>query len=225
MIFTHLCSSAMAGYLAGRLRTKWIDVHTDEVFFRDTAHGLVAWAVGVIVTAALLTATATSLMAGAAKAGATAAATAGAGLTAGGMQSPGSAADSNVYFVDMLFRSDKPREEDDSSVREEAGRIFASGLQQGDLPAADRTYLAQVIAARTGLSQTEAEKRVSDGLAQAKAAEVKAREAADAARKAAAHMSLWTFIALLIGAFTASYTATLGGKQRDDVQVNARTSA
>ena len=125
----------------------------------------------------------------------------------------------------MLFRSDKPREEDDSSVREEAGRIFASGLQQGDLPAADRTYLAQVIAARTGLSQTEAEKRVSDGIAQAKAAEVKAREAADAARKAAAHMSLWTFIALLIGAFTASYTATLGGKQRDDVQLGARTSA
>jgi hypothetical protein len=225
VIFTHLCSSAAAGYLAGRLRTKWIDLHSDEVFFRDTAHGLVAWAVGVIVTAALLTATATSLIGGAAKAGATAAATAGGGLAASGMQSRDSGPDSNVYFVDTLFRSDKPRGEDDSAVREEATRIFSNGLPQGDLPAADRTYLAQVIAARTGVSQSEAEKRVSDAFAQAKAAELKARQAADAARKAAAHMALWTFIALLIGAFTASYTATRGGKQRDDVQLHTRAPA
>ena len=76
--------------------------------------------------------------------------------------------------------------------------------------------IAQVVAARTGLPQPEAEKRVSDAVAQAKAAEAKAREAADAARKAAAHLAMWTFLALLIGAFTASYAATLGGKHRDD---------
>jgi len=217
MIFTHLCASAMGGYLAGRMRTKWVDVHTDEVFFRDTANGLIAWGVGVVLTAAFLTSAATSLVGAAAKAGVAVAATAGAGVAAGATQSKGSAMDPNAYFVDALFRSDRPREEDDASVREEAGRIVAGGLQQGDLPAADRTYLAQVVAARTGLSQPEAEKRVTDVVAQAKAAEVKARQAADTARKAAAHMSLWTFIALLIGAFTASYAATVGGRHRDHV--------
>lgn len=216
MIVVHLSSSAMGGYLAGRLRTKWTDVHTDEVFFRDTAHGLVSWAVGIVLTAAFLTSAATSLVGGVAKAGATAAgATAGAGVAAGATPSQKSGADSNAYFTDALFRSDRSREEDDSSMREEAGRIFANGLKQGDLPAADRTYLAQLVAARTGLSPAEADKRVSDAVAQARAAEVKARQAADDARKAATHLSLWTFLALLIGAFTASYAATIGGRQRD----------
>lgn len=214
MIVVHLSSSAMGGYLAGRLRTKWANVHTDEVFFRDTAHGLVAWAVGIVITAAFLTSAATALVGGTVKAGATAAGAAAGGAAAASQGNDG-ATSMNAYFVDSMFRSDRPRQPDESSVREEVTRVFATGLRQGELPAADRTYLAQVIAARTGLSQPEAEKRVSDAVAQAKAAEAKVREAADAARKAAAHMALWSFLALLIGAFTASYAATLGGRQRD----------
>jgi len=217
MIVVHLSSSAIGGYIAGRLRTKWLDVKMDEIFFRDTAHGLVAWAVGVVLTAGLLTSAATAIVGGTAKAGVTiAGATAAGGAAAGAAQSTGSGEDANAYFVDALFRSDRSREEDDPAMREEVGRVFANGLRQGDLSAADKSYLAQVVAARTGLPQPEAEKRVSDAVAQAKAAEVKAREAADAARKAAAHLSLWTFLALLIGAFTASYAATVGGKHRDD---------
>lgn len=216
MIATHLASSAMGGYLAGRLRTKWVDVRTDEVFFRDTAHGLVAWAVGIVLTAAFLTSAVTSVAGGAVKVGATA--TAGAGVAAGAAaQAKESGADPNAQFVDGLFRSDRPRESDDSSMREEVGRVLMNGLRQGDLPAADRTYLAQLVAARTGLSQPDAEKRVADAVAQAKATEAKARQAADAARKAAAHMALWTCLALLIGAFVASYAATRGGRQRDYV--------
>ncbi|HEV7823101.1 MAG TPA: hypothetical protein VGO84_18090 [Burkholderiales bacterium] len=215
MIVTHLASSAMCGYLAGRLRTKWVDLHTEEVVFRDTAHGLASWAVGIVITAAFLTSAATSIVGGAAKVGATtAAATAGAG--AAGAAAQQKTPDVNVPFVDSMLRSDRPRGPDDAAVREEAGRILASGLKQGDIPAADRTYLAQTVAARTGLSQPEAEKRVTDALAQAKAAEAQAREAADAARKAAAHMALWSFLALLIGAFTASYAAIVGGRHRDD---------
>src|SRR4029079_17235113 len=42
-------SSAIGGYLSGRLRTKWVGVHTDEVFFRDTAHGFMAWAVSTLL--------------------------------------------------------------------------------------------------------------------------------------------------------------------------------
>ena len=213
MVFVHLSSSAIGGYMAGRLRTRWTDVHTNEVFFRDTAHGLTAWAVGIVITAAFLTSAATSIVGGAAKTAAAAVATAGAGAAAGAASK---ADDSKAYFVDTLFRSDGSRQEDDAGVREEAGRILATGLAQGDLPPADRTYLAQVIAARTGISQPDAEKRVADAIAQAKAAETKAKEAADAARKAAAHLALWSFLALLIGAFVASYAATMGGRLRDD---------
>lgn len=52
---TQLLSAGMGGYLAGRLRTKWVEVHTDEVFFRDTAHGFLAWAIASLATATLLT--------------------------------------------------------------------------------------------------------------------------------------------------------------------------
>lgn len=210
MVVTHLASSAVGGYMAGRLRTKWVDVRTDEVFFRDTAHGLVAWAVGILLTAAFLTSAVASVVGGVAKAGASATAAAGVAQA----KEPG--VDSNAQFVDFLFRSDRPREADDSSVRAEAGRVLVNGLRQGDLPATDRSYLAQLITARTGLSQPEAEKRVADAVTQAKEAETKARQAADAARKAGIHMALWTCLALLIGAFAASYAATIGGKQRDD---------
>jgi hypothetical protein len=133
-------------------------------------------------------------------------------------------ADPNAYYVDSLFRTDKPAEGaggDDSATRAEVGRIFANGLRAGDLSPADRTYLGQRVAARTGLSQDEADKRVNDAYTRAKAAaadaEAKAREAADAARKAASYTSLWMFIALLVGAFAATYAATVGGRLRDGI--------
>ena len=223
LIFTHLASSAVSGYMAGRLRTRWTDVNSGEVYFRDTAHGLAAWAVGIVFTAAFLTSAATSVVSGAAKtaaAGVGAAATAGGAAAAAGAQKTG-AGDANAYFVDSLFRSDRPREANDQPVREEATRIFATALQQGDLSAGDRGYLTQLVAARTGMPPPDAERRVNEVMTQAKAAEVRAREAADAARKAAAKLALWTFAALLIGAFTASLAATFGGRLRDKAVVVA----
>ena len=78
-----------------------------------------------------------------------------------------------------------------------------------------------MVAARTGLTPTDADRRVTDTITQAQAtamqAAMTAREAADVARKAAAEVSLWTFVSLLIGAFCASYAATLGGRRRDHV--------
>jgi hypothetical protein len=218
MIITHFASSAVGGYMAGRLRTKWVDVQTDEMFFRDTAHGLVAWAFGIVLTAAFLTSAVTTVVGGAANLGATSvAATAGGAAAGAATQSKEAGVNSNAYFVDSLFRSDRPRSADDSSVREEAGSILVSGLRQGDVPAADKSYLAQLVAKRTGLSQAEAEKRVTDAIGQAKEAEAKARQAADTARKAAVRMALWTCLALLIGAFVAAYAATIGGRHRDSL--------
>jgi hypothetical protein len=194
LIAMQIISSAMGGYLAGRLRTKWATIHTDEVYFRDTAHGFLVWAVALVITASFLAAAATSMVGGTA-------------------QPEGrSSFDPHAYFVDTLFRSDHPGpDRNDAPVRAEVGGILANALRQKEVPAADKTYLVQLVTARTGLQPADAEKRVSEVFAEA-------REAADAARKAAARLLLWLFVALLIGAFCASYAATIGGRQRDHVR-------
>jgi hypothetical protein len=224
LIVMQIAASGLGGYLAGRLRTKWVNVHTDEVFFRDTAHGFLVWAVAMVITASFLTSAATSMVGGAAKASATVLSKAGGAAAAAGVATAnpaeGSALDTIGYFVDPLFRSDMPKPDvNDAMVRAETGRILVNGLRQKDMPPADKTYLAKLVAAKTGLSQADAEKRVDDVIAQARRAAEDVKQAADAARKAAAHLSLWTFLALLIGAFCASYAATIGGRQRDQVRV------
>ena len=217
-------AGGLGGYVAGRLRTKWVAVHTEEVYFRDTAHGFLAWAVAVVISAGLLASAAAALVgAGAGVAGTGVAATGAAAATASTQaprQQPES--DSAAYYVDALFRtahSNGATSEAPTSM--EASRILAVALGKGDLAPADRTYLTQWVAARTGLNQSDADKRVTDTIAQAKAAraeaEAKAREAADAARKAGAYLSLWVFISMLAGAFCASYAATIGGRQRDSI--------
>jgi hypothetical protein len=206
LIFMQIISSSMGGYLAGRLRTKWANIHTDEVYFRDTAHGFLAWAVALVITAAFLAAAAASMV------GAAASSAAGGTGRATGVQAEGREFDPNEYFIDTLFRSESAKPDSNStSVRGEAGRIFANALRQGDI-SADKSYLAQLVAARTGLSQADAEKRVSDVFA-------RAQQTADTARKTVAHALLWAFLALLIGAFCASFAATIGGRQRDHVVI------
>jgi hypothetical protein len=225
-IAVQLFTSGVGGYLAGRLRTRWVSVHNDEVYFRDTAHGLIVWAVGAVVTTLLLTSAASSVASGVTTAGASAVQASGnvaAGLAsqlAGRASS--SATDPSRYFTDMLFRTDHPAASGDAVASQaEVGRILAIDALSGDMPAADKTYVAQVVAARTGLSDADAEKRLSDVVAQAKSAKDKAvdaaKTAADAARKTGVYVALWAFVSLLIGAFSASYMATLGGRIRDDL--------
>jgi hypothetical protein len=205
LILTQIMASAMGGYLAGRLRTKWTDVHTDEVYFRDTAHGFLVWAVGLVITASFLASAATSIAGGAARKEDNGATVAAGAETR--MLNP------NAYFVDTLLRSNgSASDRNDASVRGEVDRIFAHALPSGTVPPTDKTYLAQMVSARTGLSQTDAEKRVSDVFEEA-------QQAADRTRKALAHLSLWLFVALLSGAFSASYAGTIGGKQRDHIAV------
>src|SRR3984893_10905696 len=193
LIIIRIIASAMGGYLAGRLRTKWATIHSDEVYFRDTAHGFLVWAVGLVVTAGFLASAATSMI------GSAAVATTAASVSSapGGAQ----ADDPNVYFVDTLFRSDTPNTvRSDAQVSAEAKLIYANALRQGKLTETDRIYLAKLVAAKTGIDQTTAEQRVTEVFAQI-------QRAAEASRKAAAHLSLWIFVALLLGAFCASYAA------------------
>src|SRR5450759_924062 len=102
LIVTQMLAATLGGYLAGRLRTKWVNIHTDEVYFRDTAHGFLVWAVGLVITAAFLASAATSMIGGAERASAAAA------ENSGTAQSGGQASDPNEYFVDILFRSVRP---------------------------------------------------------------------------------------------------------------------
>ena len=198
LVVSQIIASAMGGYLAGRLRTKWVDIHTDEVYFRDTAHGFLVWAVSLVLAAAVLASAATSIV----------------GRAAQGAAAAPTANDPNAYFIDSLFRSDMSNPgQNDVVVRSEVGSIFANALRQPEVPAPDKAYLAKMVAARTGLTQTDAERRVSQIFEEA-------RQAADAARKATAHLAYWTFFALLVGAFCASFAATIGGKQRDHVPVS-----
>jgi len=232
-----LLASALGGYLAGRLRTRWVTVHTNEVFFRDTAHGFLAWAVATLLMATLLSSAIGTAISSGIKAGGAVVKSA-ATMAAAGAASADSG-DSLGYYVDSLFRADpnraapadapppppqgaaptnatKPASPDRLP---EVTRVFAKALQSGELSDADRQYLGQLVSAKTGLAQGEAEQRVTDTFAQLKQsidqAAAKAKQGADDARKASAWLALWLVVSLFVGAFVASLCATFGGRLRD----------
>ncbi len=194
MVIAEAIASATGGYLTGRLRTGWHPLHGDEAHFRDTANGFLAWAVALVVTVTFLASAASSVV----------------GRTRG---EQGAAGTETAYFADRLLRGGNASGADaDSALRVEAGRIMERALSGGDRSGANDAWLAQLVAAKTGLSPSDAEKRVTETMAEARAA-------VDEARRITARLLLWTFLALLIGAFCASYAATVGGRQRDRVQV------
>jgi hypothetical protein len=201
LIVIAMISSSIGGYLAGRLRSSWDGVHSDEVYFRDTAHGFIAWALASVIGAAVLATPATSLIGGTA-AGITQAAATSAGQSSGPMDG----------YVDTLLRGDPAAQtanQGQSDSRGEVTRLFTSSFRSGgELKAPDREYTAKVVAARTGLSQADAEKRVNEVVTQIKAD-------ADAARKATVALAFWITASLLLGAFCASLAATEGGGLRD----------
>jgi len=222
IIFMQLAASALGGYIAGRLRTRWLSIDPDEVVFRDTAHGFLAWAVATILTAWLVSSTLTSLVSSGVQAGAKvvggAASTAATGAAAAGGEEAKSEGGPMAYITDQLFRSSKPRpggSEKESTA--EVTRIFTNGLAEGKLSEADSRYVAQVVSQRAGVSQQEAEKRVNDAFATMQKKAQEAKEAADKARKASAAASLLLAISLLIGAFLASWFGVYGGRRRDEI--------
>jgi hypothetical protein len=93
LVIIEVIGSAFGGYLTGRLRTKWTLVHTDEVFFRDTANGFLAWAVALVVSVAFLASAATSMAGSTAQARASSA-----------NATENAIADPSMYYVDALFR-------------------------------------------------------------------------------------------------------------------------
>lgn len=199
LVIVQWISSAIGGYVAGRLRTWSTALHTQEVHFRDTAHGILAWAVAAVFSAAVLVTAASALVGSAA--------TFGSDGAQGAAQNP--AITPSSYTVDTLFRSDKPDAAATPDVRAEASRILAKGLLPGaTVSDDDRAYLAHLISARTGISQRDAQQRVNGAI-------TGSRNAADAARKSTRNLSLCIGFSMLIGAFIAGVAAKIGGNHRD----------
>jgi hypothetical protein len=232
LVIVAVMSSAVGGYLAARLRTKWVGIHTNEVFFRDTAHGFLAWAFATLLSASALSSATAFLANGTA-----------AGLGGAASQVGRSVNPADIY-VDKLFRpnanavaqpaapaapaadagsanptpspapsgnaaSGAPGGANNGQSRAEVVRLWTSDFRDNSgLTGADRSYVAQLVAARTGMSQADAEKRVNDVVTEAKAA-------IDDARKGAAKFSFWLTAAMLFGAFAASLAAVEGGSLRD----------
>jgi hypothetical protein len=191
-------SSAFGGYIAGRLRTRWLGTHPYEVFFRDTAHGLITWAVATVLVTATL---ATTLF----------------GVVGGGAHAAASAIDTvDAYAVDKLFRHAGGEAQTAGQAREEANHIVANAGAAGSVSDTDRRYLTELVAARAGVPVTEAQQRVNEFVAGALDARLKAQAAAAAAAKAATQVAIYTALSMLVGAFIASVSAAVGGRLRDE---------
>lgn len=229
LIIVQWVAAMFGGYMAGRLRTKWTGLHTDEVFFRDTAHGFLAWALATLIVVGVV------------------ALASGAGIKGGAQVAEVAAAANtqNSYYVEELFRQNADSSaasatsaqagaasnsapvvasaiapapgpaSSDMATRREADTILAHGVVTGGASPADRAYLAQLVATATGLALPDAKARVADVVGQENAAVVKAKQVADATRKASAALAIYTFVSLLIGAFIASVAGAIGGRLRD----------
>ncbi|TCU04850.1 hypothetical protein [Rhizobium sullae] len=220
LVVVQWLSAALGGYLTGRLRTKWAAVHTDEVFFRDTAHGLISWSVATVFVAGFLASSLTSLAGAGVQGVSHAATTAGLAGTIAAASSDSQVVNlSTSYFTDALLRSDRPPAQataDQGVATAEVSRILLQGAAQGGIPDEDKNYLATLVASRTGLSEADAKARVDAILKRVEDAKVAAQKAADEARKAAATTAMLGALSLITGAFIASAAAALGGRQRDE---------
>ena len=234
LAFTHLIAHGMGGYLAGRLRTKWVTTHTDEVFFRDTAHGFLSWALASLLFATIFSTVAGSIIGATAKAGGNmlggAATSAFAGIASTAVNSNSSPMQNNLldYLVNDLFRQDMSSNTsntnaiqpnvvvNNSSNIAQVINIFATNSSASALPAKDLQYVSLIVAQQTKIPFAEANLRVAKAFAAMQEKITDAKNAAEKARVVTANTALWFFIFLMIGAFSASYAATLGGKWRDE---------
>jgi hypothetical protein len=194
LLLTALASFGLGGYLAGRLRTPWSAVSTDEVEFRDGVHGLMVWGLAIVIGAFLAL---------------------GASRTVAGAPDPtrptaATAEPLLAFELDRLFRSDrKPTDPaNDPEMRAQAARIITAGLGHAGMAADDRAYLVRLVETRVGLTPPDAEARVNQAMAQAS-------EAISQARRSAVILGFMIAASLLLGAAVAWLAAAFGGQHRD----------
>lgn len=208
-LWVQISSFMAGGYLTGRLRRRHFDADEDESDMRDGAHGLLVWA-GALVLGAALALGGVGALAGAAGSALSTATVAASNVAEGAAD----AADPNAYFIDTLFRADTPI--DPGLARDEAGRIFArAALGDGTVAPDDRAYLANVVAANTGLTPEEAAARVDQVTAAIETARQDAIEAARIARNTAIIAAFLLAASSLVAAIGAYWAAQKGGNHRD----------
>jgi hypothetical protein len=197
LLLTAVVSFGVGGYVAGRLRERWTPgAHTDVIEFRDGTHGVVAWALAVVITGVVAAVLAASIAGKAVEPATSPAATTGEPLIA--------------YELDRLFRTDRPLGGDVTYLRAEAGRILLAATGRQGITPDDRAYLVRLVASRTGIAPVDAERRVDDAI-------IAAKTAVQKARRSAVILGFATAVSLLLGAAVAWYLACVGGRHRDDV--------
>jgi hypothetical protein len=201
LLLTAIASFALGGYLAGRLRATGDSTTADEVELRDGLHGLLVWGLAILIGAALALGLAR---------------TAAAPATSNVLAPTASTAEPLLAFeLDRLFRADRrPGEAVEPDVRAQAARIITTSLGHADMAAEDRAYLVRLVMARTGLAQPDAERRVTEVIAQA-------RRAIRRARANAVILAFMAAASLLAGAAVAWFAAGFGGRHRDGEAVPA----
>lgn len=222
LVLVQWLSSGMGGYLAGRLRARRDGDSHDETFFRDSAHGLVTWALATLLIVMLIGGAMSGILGTGMRAASNVASGAAMGASAGAANaSTARAANPASYFVDLLFREGtaaqaNPAADTDGGAAAQASRILAEGALSGAVTADDKAYLSQLVASRTGLSPADATARVDSVLARVNDARMKAQETAETARKAGATFALLGTLSLVLGGFIACVAAVIGGRQRDE---------
>ena len=198
VVLTAVGSFALGGYIAGRIRQTW-RTNPDEVHFRDGLHGLVVWSVAVVIGAALTWASAATINVTTSKSNAASSTT--------------NTSDSEPGFLtfelDRLFWSDNRQQATDTQTRAQAGRILERGLSKRELAKDDHDHLVQLVSARTGLPQADADRRVAQVLSES-------RDAAAKARQSAVILAFTLAAALAAGAAAAWGAAVIGGRHRDE---------
>lgn len=228
LIVTQWLASGLGGYLTGRLRTRWVGIHTDETFFRDTAHGLLMWALATMLMVFVLGSAVSSAIGTGAQAlttvgsGASIAATVAAAANTSG-------ADLTSYMVSSLLRPADPARlasgaEGDTAAAAQVTSILTHGAVSGTITPEDKAYLSKIVAAGAGISEGDATARVNGVLAEMDKAKTTAKDAADKARKASATFAILAALSMFIGAFIACVAAALGGRQRDEAETASTTT-
>lgn len=206
LIFTQIFASIAGGYVAGRVRIRW-SIHPDEVFFRDTVHGFLTWAVASAFMFAV---------AGIAAGGGSVAATA---VTTAALEAEDGAPAPASIITDRLYRAPGADPDELATARQEADRFVARAITDPDsVTAEDRAWLVEDVAERTDIGVSDAEARVQNAFSQMDTARAEAREEVDAARAASATLAIATALAMMIGAFVACAAAVFGGRERDGLE-------
>lgn len=202
LLLTALASFGLGGYVAGRLRERWDPAAPgDVVEFRDGAHGVLVWAIAVVISGLIIAVSAAQLASKATEQASSPGTTTGEPLLA--------------YELDKLFRAERrPTDAEPTYSRAEAGRILLAAAGRQGISSGDRAYLARLVASRTGIAQPDAERRVEEAITAATVALQKAR-------RSAVILGFSTAASLLVGAAAAWYGAAVGGRRRDGVAPSA----